>query len=49
MMGFKAFHAVSATLAGIEVTHMIRKTHLPMITARYSMSLPGWRHKGVHS
>ncbi len=25
MMGFKAFHAVSATLAGIEVTHMIRK------------------------
>jgi len=25
MMAFKAFHSASATLAGIEVTHMIRK------------------------
>jgi putative transposase len=25
MMGFKAFHSVSATLAGIETAHMIRK------------------------
>ncbi|TMU86281.1 IS6 family transposase [Brucella haematophila] len=25
MMGFKAFHSASATIAGIEVTHMIRK------------------------
>jgi putative transposase len=25
MMGFKAFHSASATLAGIEVAHMIRK------------------------
>lgn len=26
MMGFKAFHSASATLTGIEVAHMIRKT-----------------------
>ncbi len=25
MMGFKAFHSASATIAGIEVAHMIRK------------------------
>ena len=25
MMGFKAFHSVAATIAGIETTHMIRK------------------------
>jgi putative transposase len=25
MMGFKAFHSVAATLAGIETAHMIRK------------------------
>jgi len=25
MKGFKAFHSASATLAGIEVAHMIRK------------------------
>ncbi|MGX0978745.1 transposase-like protein [Roseovarius sp. MBR-51] len=25
MLGFKAFHSVSATLAGVEVAHMIRK------------------------
>jgi len=25
MMGFKAFHSASATLAGIETVHMIRK------------------------
>ena len=25
MMGFKSFHSASATLVGIEVTHMIRK------------------------
>jgi putative transposase len=25
MMGFKAFHSAAATLAGIEVAHMIRK------------------------
>ncbi len=25
MLGFKAFHSASATLAGIEVAHMIRK------------------------
>jgi putative transposase len=25
MMGFKAFHSASATLAGIETAHMIRK------------------------
>ena len=25
MMGFKAFHSAAASLAGIEVTHMIRK------------------------
>ena len=25
MMGFKALHSASATLAGIEVAHMIRK------------------------
>ncbi|OYR32470.1 DDE domain protein [Brucella lupini] len=27
MMGFKAFHSASATIAGIEVAHMIRKNH----------------------
>ena len=26
MMGFKAFHSAAATIAGIEVAHMIRKT-----------------------
>lgn len=26
MMGFKAFHSASATIAGIEVAHMIRKS-----------------------
>lgn len=25
MLGFKAFHSASATIAGIEVAHMIRK------------------------
>jgi len=25
MMGFKAFHSAEATLAGVEVAHMIRK------------------------
>jgi putative transposase len=25
MMGFKAFHSASASIAGIEVAHMIRK------------------------
>lgn len=25
MMGFKAFHSASATIAGIEVAYMIRK------------------------
>jgi putative transposase len=25
MMGFKAFHSASATLAGIELHHMLRK------------------------
>lgn len=29
MMGFKAFHSASATLAGIETTHMIRKGQIP--------------------
>ncbi|WP_265975602.1 IS6 family transposase [Brucella intermedia] len=28
MMGFKAFHSASATIAGIEVAHMIRKKQL---------------------
>ena len=29
MMGFKAFHSASATIAGIEVAHMIRKGQIP--------------------
>jgi putative transposase len=29
MLGFKAFHSASATLAGIEVAHMVRKGQLP--------------------
>ncbi len=29
MMGFKAFHSASATLAGIETAHMIRKGQIP--------------------
>ncbi len=28
MMGFKAFHSAAATIAGIEVAHMIRKRQL---------------------
>jgi len=28
MLGFKAFHSAAATLAGIEVAHMIRKAQL---------------------
>ena len=28
MKGFKAFHSASATLAGIETAHMIRKGQL---------------------
>jgi len=28
MLGFKAFHSAAATLAGIEVAHMIRKGQL---------------------
>ena len=28
MMGFKAFHSVQATIAGIETAHMIRKGQL---------------------
>ncbi|WP_322864762.1 IS6 family transposase (plasmid) [Aquicoccus sp. G2-2] len=28
MLGFKAFHSIAATLAGIEVAHMIRKEQL---------------------
>ncbi len=29
MMGFKAYHSASATIAGIEVAHMIRKKQFP--------------------
>lgn len=29
MMGFKAFHSATATLAGIEAAHMIRKGQIP--------------------
>ncbi len=29
MLGFKAFHSASATIAGIEIAHMIRKKQLP--------------------
>lgn len=29
MMGFKALHSASATIAGIEVAHMIRKSQIP--------------------
>lgn len=28
-LGFKAFHSAAATLAGVEVAHMIRKRQLP--------------------
>jgi len=28
MLGFKAFHSASATIAGIEVAHMMRKKQL---------------------
>jgi len=33
MMGFKAFHSASATIAGIEAAHMIRKGQIPAIGA----------------
>jgi putative transposase len=29
MMGFKAFHSATATIAGIEAAHMIRKRQIP--------------------
>lgn len=29
MMGFKAFHSVAATIAGIKAAHMIRKGQIP--------------------
>jgi putative transposase len=29
MMGFKAIHSAAATIAGIEVAHMIRKGQIP--------------------
>lgn len=29
MMGFKAFHSAQATIAGIEVAHLIRKGQIP--------------------
>lgn len=29
MMGFKAFHSATATIAGIETAHMIRKGQIP--------------------
>ncbi|MCY1560331.1 DDE domain protein [compost metagenome] len=29
MLGFKAFHSASATIAGVEVAHMIRKKQFP--------------------
>ncbi|WP_417809040.1 DDE-type integrase/transposase/recombinase [Thioclava sp.] len=29
MMGFKAFHSAQATIAGIEVAHMIQKGQIP--------------------
>ena len=29
MMGFKAFHSATATIAGIEAAHMIRKGQIP--------------------
>ena len=32
MLGFKAFHSAAATLAGIEIAHMIRKGQLPTNT-----------------
>ena len=32
MMGFKAFHSAAATLAGIEIAHMIRKKQIPTNT-----------------
>ena len=38
-LGFKAFHSATATLAGIEVAHMIRKQQFQ------SNSLPVWLHK----
>ncbi len=30
MMGFKAFHSATATIAGIETAHMIRKGQIPV-------------------
>ena len=29
MMGFKTFHSAQATIAGIEIAHMIRKGQIP--------------------
>ncbi len=37
MMGFKAFHSVSATIVGIETAHMIRKGQL------FEESLPAYK------
>lgn len=41
MMGFKAFHSATATIAGIETAHMIRKGQIPVNVPLHSRSLPG--------
>ena len=47
MMGFKAFHSAAATIAGIEVVHMIRKgSSLQTIFPHFS-SLPHSQHNHV--
>jgi putative transposase len=49
MLGFKAFHSAAATIAGIEVAHMIRKKQfandnsLPfMVFAELAAQPPRW-------
>ncbi|KAB2665845.1 IS6 family transposase [Brucella tritici] len=47
MMGFKAFHSAAATIAGIEVAHMIRKKQFANDTARHLKSLRSSQHNCV--
>lgn len=47
MMGFKAFHSAAATIAGIEVAHMIRKGQFDANGVTASSSLPSQQHNSV--
>ncbi|EAQ24870.1 transposase IS2020, hypothetical [Roseovarius sp. 217] len=47
MLGFKAFHSATATIAGIEVAHMIRKNNSRRTAQLPFSNLQRWRHSHV--